>query len=149
MPYKKVSCQTALCRKIFLNKSRSPAQPMVCSTSSRRWYRQPDTGFELFVTCNYCPTTANAVIPCKVIVAIYIVLCHQMQTHLIDDFVIFKLKLFRQHTGSAGSFFTLKQYNQNHRLSRWYAPRLQGDGTGSPTRALNEFASRNYFSSYR
>ena len=27
--------------------------------------------------------------------------------------------------------------NQNHRLSRWYAPRLQGDGTGSPTRALN------------
>ncbi len=28
-------------------------------------------------------------------------------------------------------------HNQNHRLSRWYAPRLQGDGTGSPTRALN------------
>ena len=27
--------------------------------------------------------------------------------------------------------------NQNHRLSRWYAPRLQGDGTGSQTRALN------------
>ena len=27
-------------------------------------------------------------------------------------------------------------------------PRLQGDGTGSPTRALNGFASRNYFSSY-
>ena len=27
--------------------------------------------------------------------------------------------------------------NQNHRLSRWYAPRLQGDGTGSPTLALN------------
>ena len=26
--------------------------------------------------------------------------------------------------------------NQNHRLSRWYAPRLQGDVTGSPTRAL-------------
>ena len=39
--------------------------------------------------------------------------------------------------------------NQNHLLSRWYAPRLQGDGTGSPTRALNGFASRNYFSSYR
>jgi hypothetical protein len=35
-----------------------------------------------------------------------------MQTHLIDDFVIFKLKLFRQHTGSAGSFFTLKQYKK-------------------------------------
>ena len=26
--------------------------------------------------------------------------------------------------------------NQNHRLSRWDAPRLQGDVTGSPTRAL-------------
>ena len=26
--------------------------------------------------------------------------------------------------------------NQNHRLSRWYAPRLQGDDAGNPTRAL-------------
>ncbi len=26
--------------------------------------------------------------------------------------------------------------NQTHRLSRWYAPRLQGDDAGSPTRAL-------------
>ena len=33
---------------------------------------------------------------------------------------------------SAGKF-----NNQNHRLSRWYAPRLQDDNAGSPTRALN------------
>ena len=39
--------------------------------------------------------------------------------------------------------------NQNHRLSRWYAPRLQGDNAGSPTRALNWFAKRNDFSGYR
>ena len=26
--------------------------------------------------------------------------------------------------------------NQNHRRSRWYAPRLQGDSAGCPTRAL-------------
>ena len=39
--------------------------------------------------------------------------------------------------------------NQNHRLSRWYAPRLQGDNAGSPTRALNWFAKRNNFSGYR
>ena len=85
---------------------------MVCTTPSRRWYRQPDTGFELFTACNYCPTTANAVIYYELIVANNIVLCHQMHPHLIDDFVILKLKLFRQHTGSAGSFFTLKQYKK-------------------------------------
>ena len=27
--------------------------------------------------------------------------------------------------------------NQNHQLSWWYALRLEGDGTGGPTRALN------------
>ena len=32
----------------------------------------------------------------------------------------------------------LAQANQNHRLSRWYAPRLQGVCTGSPIRALND-----------
>jgi hypothetical protein len=31
----------------------------------------------------------------------------------------------------------MQSLNQNHRLSRWYAPRLQGDGTGSPIRALS------------
>ena len=48
------------------------------TTPSRRWYRQPDTGFELFTTCNYCPTTANAVIHNKLIVATNIIQCHQM-----------------------------------------------------------------------
>ena len=31
--------------------------------------------------------------------------------------------------------------NQNHRRSRWYAPRLQGDDAGSPTRALKSSPS--------
>ena len=39
--------------------------------------------------------------------------------------------------------------NQNHRLSRWYAPRLQGDIAGSPTRALKKFANCNFFTGRR
>ena len=38
----------------------------------------------------------------------------------------------------------LLKINQNHRLSRWYAPRLQGDIAGSPTRALKKFANCNF-----
>ena len=33
------------------------------------------------------------------------------------SFLNLKLKLFRQHTGSAGSFFTLKQYNKTPDLN--------------------------------
>ena len=39
--------------------------------------------------------------------------------------------------------------NQNHRLSRWYAPRLQGDITGNPTRVLKKFANCNFFTGRR
>ena len=45
--------------------------------------------------------------------------------------------------------FLFKPYNQNHRLSRWYAPRLQGDITGNPTRVLKKFANCNFFTGRR
>ena len=64
-----------------------------------------------------------------------------------DHFIINELRRFFRTKKSA--FFTLKQYNQNHRLSRWYAPRLQGDIAGSPTRALKKFANCNFFTGRR
>lgn len=64
-----------------------------------------------------------------------------------DHFIINELRRFFRTEKSA--FFTLKQYNQNHRLSRWYAPRLQGDIAGSPTRALKKFANCNFFTGRR
>lgn len=43
----------------------------------------------------------------------------------------------------------IEKHNQNHRLSRWYAPRLQGDITGNPTRVLKKFANCNFFTGRR
>ena len=62
----------------------------------------------------------------KHIVATGITLCHQMRLHLTDDFVILKLRLFQQHTGSAGSFFTLKQYKKSPPINRTAAFDLCG-----------------------
>ena len=42
-------------------------------------------------------------------------------------------------------FYKFPYYNQNHRLSRWYAPRLQGDIAGSPTRALKKIRQLQLF----
>ena len=39
--------------------------------------------------------------------------------------------------------------NQNHRLSRWYAPRLQGVNTCSVSRRIEKFANRGFFSGRR
>ena len=60
-----------------------------------------------------------------------------------------KTSAFEEYGSFAGLAETIDSGNQNHRLSRWYAPRLQGDSTGSLIRALNWFATRNYFSGYR
>ena len=50
---------------------------------------------------------------------------------------------------ASGPRFSKSGVNQNHRQSRWYAPRLQGESTGNPTRALKQPACRNYFTNRR
>ena len=42
-----------------------------------------------------------------------------------------------------------KTENQNHRLSRWYAPRLQGVNACSVSRRIEKFANRGFFSGRR
>jgi hypothetical protein len=39
--------------------------------------------------------------------------------------------------------------NQNHQLSWWYAPALEGHITGSPIRGSEKFANRIYFTGRR
>jgi len=61
--------------------------------------------------------------------------------HLTMDTLVFRLQflltsLYRTFTDE--STHMPRILNQNHRLSRWYAPRLQGVCTGSPIRALND-----------
>ena len=52
-----------------------------------------------------------------------------------DNILAAKNEIKAQSFGCEKNEFKI---NQNHRLSRWYAPRLQGVCTGSPIRALND-----------
>ena len=61
---------------------------------------------------------------------------HKMQEKNVKNFSINIISFFGEIIRE-GDFDLPDIHNQNHRLSRWYAPRLQGDSTGSPTRALN------------
>ena len=40
---------------------------------------------------------------------------------------------------------SIPKLNQNHRLSRWYAPRLQGDIASNASRHIEKSSTREYF----
>ena len=78
--------------------------------------------------------------------------CGTCRMYFIPQIMLFKGSCIKESFVSIPDIYepvTPYGENQNHRLSRWYAPRLQGDCAGSPTRALKRFANRNFFTGYR